>query len=161
MSGLRNLVLILLCVALAGCGLNQAREEATSSTELLVLEQEVHELVNEYRDSQKLPRLSYDDTIAHHARIHSQNMADGRVAFGHRGFDGRLKMIAGHLSYSAAAENVAYNNQAYSDCAAFAVDGWIESPGHRENIEGDYRLTGVGIALDSDGVYYFTQIFWQ
>ena len=88
-------------------------------------------------------------------------MADGQVVFGHDGFGKRVEMISGQLSYSAAAENVAYNNQAYSDCAEFAVDGWIESPGHLVNIEGEYRLTGVGVAVDSAGVYYFTQIFWR
>jgi uncharacterized protein YkwD len=39
------------------------------------------------------------------------------------------------------------------------VDGWLNSPGHRRNIEGDFRLTGIGIAKRSDGMVYFTQIF--
>jgi hypothetical protein len=26
------------------------------------------------------------------------------------------------------------------------VDGWLHSPGHRRNIEGDFRLTGIGLA---------------
>ena len=39
------------------------------------------------------------------------------------------------------------------------VDGWLHSPGHRRNIEGDFRLTGIGLAEGSNGMIYFTQIF--
>jgi uncharacterized protein YkwD len=28
-------------------------------------------------------------------------------------------------------------------------------------MEGDYRLTGIGVVRDSHGAYYFTQIFWE
>jgi uncharacterized protein YkwD len=40
-----------------------------------------------------------------------------------------------------------------------AVDGWLGSPHHRENIEGNFDRTGVGIARSGDGTYYYTQIF--
>jgi uncharacterized protein YkwD len=36
---------------------------------------------------------------------------------------------------------------------------WINSPGHRENIEGDYNLSGIGIYKNRNGVLYFTHIF--
>jgi uncharacterized protein YkwD len=39
------------------------------------------------------------------------------------------------------------------------VDGWLRSPGHRRNIEGDFRLTGIGVATARNGMVYFTQIF--
>jgi uncharacterized protein YkwD len=39
------------------------------------------------------------------------------------------------------------------------VDGWLKSPGHKRNIEGDFTLTGIGIASDKQGNIYFTQIF--
>ncbi|MEB3337507.1 MAG: hypothetical protein VKJ46_08605 [Leptolyngbyaceae bacterium] len=35
----------------------------------------------------------------------------------------------------------------------------MKSPGHLKNIKGQYNLTGIGIAKDSQGKYYFTQIF--
>jgi uncharacterized protein YkwD len=50
-------------------------------------------------------------------------------------------------------------NQGHRDPAAVAVQGWLESPGHRENIEGPYELTGVGVASNAKGEVYFTQIF--
>jgi len=39
------------------------------------------------------------------------------------------------------------------------VDGWLNSPGHKKNIEGNFTLTGIGYARDHKGNIYFTQIF--
>jgi uncharacterized protein YkwD len=39
------------------------------------------------------------------------------------------------------------------------VDGWLHSPGHRRNIEGDFKLTGIGLAFGHNGNIFFTQIF--
>jgi uncharacterized protein YkwD len=50
--------------------------------------------------------------MSEQARIHSQNMASGKVPFGHQGFQQRVTAVA--IPYSSAAENVAYN-QGYSE----------------------------------------------
>ena len=47
----------------------------------------------------------------------------------------------------------------YQDPVSTAVDGWIKSDGHRQNMEGNYNLTGIGVAMNPQGEYYFTQIF--
>ena len=39
------------------------------------------------------------------------------------------------------------------------VKMWLNSQGHRENIEGDYNMTGIGISKSADGTPYFTEIF--
>lgn len=96
--------------------------------------------------------------VADIARIHSQNMADGRVPFSHDGFDARFEQITAQIRLSNMAENVAFNN--FDDPVATAVRGWLQSPGHRANIEnGIYTQTGIGIAKNSVGEYFFTQIF--
>jgi uncharacterized protein YkwD len=56
------------------------------------------------------------------------------------------------------AENVAFD-QGHPDPPAAAVRGWLASCGHRENIEGPYELTGVGVVSNAKGEVYFTQIF--
>ncbi|WP_394278719.1 CAP domain-containing protein [Microbacterium sp.] len=53
-----------------------------------------------------------------------------------------------------AAENVAYG---YSPSAVTA--GWMDSPGHRANILGAYNRIGIGVACDSNGRAYYTQVF--
>lgn len=122
------------------------------------LEAEVLRQVNQYRASKKLPPLKMDATISQQARLHSQNMASGTVPFSHNGFDQRVKAIGKTIAWSGVAENVAYN-MGYADPVTQAVKGWIKSDGHRRNMEGNYNLTGIGIAQNAKGEFYFTQIF--
>jgi uncharacterized protein YkwD len=136
------------------------KQQSKSATlgSLHTLEQSVHEQVNQYRKSHNLPPLTLDAGISAQARAHSEAMANGRVPFSHNGFDQRVKTIARSISYRGAAENVAYN-QGYTNPGEQAVQGWIKSTGHRQNMEGQYDLTGIGIAKNAKGEYYFTQIF--
>lgn len=122
------------------------------------LEQSIHQQINQYRQSQKLPPLTLDPRISEQARAHSRNMASGKVTFSHQGFEQRVEAIRRSIFYLAAAENVAFN-YGYSNPAQQAVEGWIKSPGHLINIEGQYNLTGIGVDRNAKGEYYFTQIF--
>ncbi|MEG5000322.1 CAP domain-containing protein [Microcoleus sp. B4-D4] len=127
-----------------------------STSSLADLEKAVNQQINLYRASKKLPPLSVDARITQQARIHSQNMASAKVKFSHDGFEGRVKAIS--IPYQSVAENVAYN-MGYNDPVRNAVEGWIKSEGHRKNMEGQFNLTGIGIAKNAKGEYYFTQIF--
>ncbi len=122
------------------------------------LEQSVFQRVNEYRASQNLPPLQLDPRISQQCKLHSQSMAQGEVEFSHAGSKQRFQAIAQEIPYRMIAENVAYNS-GYVDPGIEAVKGWIESDGHRQNMEGDFNLTGIGIARNPKGEYYFTQIF--
>lgn len=143
-----------------GCGDSTAtdsRSDGSADNDLERIELSVHDQINQYRQLQGLPELEWNETIAAFCRLHSLDMAAGRVDFGHDGFQERIDDIGQSISFRGAAENVAYNN--YTDPAAIAVDGWLNSPGHLANIEGNYDLTGVGVAVSKTGLYYFTQIF--
>ena len=130
----------------------------SSSTPSGSLEQRTHEAINQHRISIGLSPLTWNETVADVARIHSQNMAEGRVAFGHDGFDGRFEQVDSRISLSRMAENVASNN--FDDPVATAVRGWLNSPGHRINIEnGLYTQTGIGVAKQGEDEYFFTQLF--
>ena len=153
--------LILLCIALVSCSTSRKITQGEAAPpELVLLEQRIHHLVNQYRISRNLPPLTTDRVIAGHARIHSHAMAKRKVPFGHDGFGRRLQEISRRFPYRTAAENVAYN-KGYPDCAQHAVQEWLKSPHHRSNIRGNYRLTGIGVAKNQEGGYYFTQIFWR
>ena len=117
-----------------------------------------HQKVNKYRGSLGLTPLKFNASIAKQAKIHSTKMAQQKVEFSHKGFQGRLKALEDTIDYRSAAENVAYN-MGYKNPAEKVVKGWIKSDGHRKNMEGDYNLTGIGVAVNPDGEYYFTQIF--
>lgn len=120
------------------------------------VERAVFQKINEYRISQGLPKLRLDENIIHQARIHSREMANGKIPFSHEGFKKRVDAISIH--FTSAAENVAFN-QGYSDPAEEAVVGWLNSPGHMKNIQGNYNLTGIGVAVNNKGEVYLTQIF--
>lgn len=129
---------------------------AQSTIDTTSVEASVFEQINKFRTSQGLPALTRNTAMDNQARIHSQNMANGKVPFGHDGFAQRIAAIA--ISYQAAAENVA-KNSGYSDPATQAVQAWLLSSGHLNNIRGNYNLTGVGVATNSKGEVYLTQIF--
>ncbi len=129
-----------------------------SSSPYKPLEQSIHQQINRYRQSRKLTPLTLDPRISEQARAHSQAMASGKVPFSHQGFEQRVQAIRRVIPYRTASENVAFN-YGYSNPGQQAVQGWIKSPGHRINIEGQYKLTGIGIAKNAKGEYYFTQIF--
>ncbi len=122
------------------------------------LEQDAFNRINAYRQSKGLSALTWNDEIAKIARQHSVEMANGTVAFGHAGFSDRAKVLQAIMPLHGLAENVAYND--YPDPAYTSVNGWIESDGHRANIENPvYALSGMGVSKSSDGAYYFTQLF--
>ncbi|PPS46072.1 serine protease [Chroococcidiopsis sp. TS-821] len=134
------------------------RKPIPAASSYTALEQSIHRQINEYRRSRNLPPLTLDSRISAQALAHSQVMASGKVSFSHDGFEQRVQVIRRTIPYRAAAENIACN-QGYSNPDVQAVQGWINSPGHRVNIEGQYDLTGIGISRNAKGEYYFTQIF--
>ncbi|NJL89355.1 MAG: CAP domain-containing protein [Coleofasciculaceae cyanobacterium SM2_1_6] len=123
-----------------------------------VLERLVHQQVNQFRRLRNLPALALDERISQQARLHSQRMANGSVPFSHQGFEQRGRSIELVITNQGISENVAYN-QGYADPIAEALQGWIASEGHRQNLEGQFDLTGIGVAQNSRGQFFFTQIF--
>jgi uncharacterized protein YkwD len=128
-----------------------------SASSLQAIEQAVFAQINQHRQSRGLSPLTLDERISQQARSHSQAMAQRR-RLNHDGFNARLNAIGRSIPFRSGAENVAYN-QGFSDPARRAITGWLNSQGHRENIEGAFNLTGIGVARSSRGEYYFTQIF--
>jgi uncharacterized protein YkwD len=151
------------CVPPEAAGRPQAPRTTTAaaarpSTTVAALEREAFELVNRYRKGHGLKPLSLDDRISQEARRHSAAMAKGRTPIGHQGFENRVRVLAKAMSFKRSAENVGFN-EGFADPAAVALQGWVASRTHRENLEGPYELTGVGVARSSDGGVYFTQMF--
>ena len=127
--------------------------------DLAGIEREVVTRVNRYRKSEGLPALKADARVAEIARGHSRAMAAGRTGFGHGGFKGRSQAVDSRVPYKRVAENVARNSRDPREVPARAVERWVDSWGHRRNIEGPYAVTGVGAAIAPDGSIYLTQLF--
>ena len=143
---------LLMMLTLTGTGPITAKAPERRATTV----DDIYKLVNKYRQSKGLKPLKLHETINKEAAKHSRNMANGSVAFGHDGFNSRFDRLAKAIpNATSMAENVQYT----SGNAAHVVDNWIHSPVHKKNMEGDYNLTGIGIATSSSGQVYYTQIF--
>jgi uncharacterized protein YkwD len=59
--------------------------------------------------------------------------------------------------FSSAAENVAFcTDQDMKPLAKTIVDGWINSPGHRKNLEGKFTHCTIGVMKNIQNRWYFT-----
>jgi len=133
-----------------------APPKPTTANVAPAIEDAILRLVNEHRQKKGLPALQSNYVIETEARRHTVSMATHSVPFGHNGFSYRSKVITSKIpGITATAENVAYGSRTAEEVVA----GWLKSPGHKKNIEGKYRLTGIGVARDAKSVLYFTQIF--
>ena len=120
-------------------------------------------LVNYERSQVGLPPLQWDDDLADAARSHSVDMYQ-RNYFGHGSqaytdanySDDRVR----HLGLGSAYINIAENCGKGQYTAARVVQGWMNSPGHRQNILASYWVfEGIGVGISPDGKIYITQDF--
>jgi uncharacterized protein YkwD len=120
------------------------------------MEKDILNYINQYRASIGLAALQIISAASEQATQHSIEMANRTSPFGHEGFDGRIDNIVKKIGFvHASAENVAYGKLTAKE----VVDLWLNSPGHKKNIEGNYGLTGIGLAKDAEGLLFYTQIF--
>ncbi|MYZ07519.1 CAP domain-containing protein [Streptomyces sp. SID2999] len=115
----------------------------------------VVELVNAERAKVGCSPVELNSTLSKAAQDHSADMA-AHNTMSHTGSDGSdpgSRITAAGYQWSAYGENVAYGYATPEQ----VMDGWMNSPGHRENILNcSYKEIGVGLAQPGD---YWTQDF--
>ncbi len=135
---------------------------SNSAFSTLDLERQAFNLLNSKRAAKSLPPLEWNDDVARIARMHSENMAKYKF-FSHTGIDGLMVNdradLCGLSRWKAIGENIAYN-RGYEKPVEFAVERWMQSTSHRENILNNrWKESAVGVAVANDGSFYFTQVF--
>ncbi len=142
--------------------LREIAEIRETTVSAAALEDRAFQLINEVRESKGLPHLVWNDDLAKLARFHSRHMATEKF-FSHR--DGEGLMVNdradkfGLEDWRAIGENIAFN-RGFDDPVKTAVENWMDSRGHRENLLGpDWSESAIGLAIAADGSYYFTQVF--
>ncbi|MGI6562876.1 MAG: SafA/ExsA family spore coat assembly protein [Clostridia bacterium] len=119
---------------------------------------EVIRLVNVERQKNGLKPLTSNWELSRVAQYKSQDMAN-KGYFSHQSptYGSPFDMMRNFgIRYSSAGENIAYG---YSTPAQ-VMNGWMNSPGHRANIlNASFTQIGVGIATNSKGTKYWTQMF--
>jgi uncharacterized protein YkwD len=129
---------------------------------LTAFEQELYGYINAERVSAGLPALPIDPALQALARHRSQDMAT-RGYFSHVTPEGKSVfdlMVEWGIPFGWAGENLARNNYPDAESARVAIKDLMASPAHRANIlHTQYTTIGVGLAISSSGMKYFTMIF--
>jgi uncharacterized protein YkwD len=178
----------LLAVLLAGTAQPQApaAQKPRPTVKAADLAQRIHAKINAERAKNGLSALAWDKALSAIAAGHSRDMAK-RKYLAHdspegQGFPDRYAR-AGYTcririgrTIHGGAENIALNHLydsvttvngvAYYDwnspekIAGKAVEGWMKSPGHRQNIlTPHWKREGIGVEIAPDYKVYITQNF--
>lgn len=122
------------------------------------MEYQVVKLVNVQRSQNGLPLLTHNWQLSRVARYKSQDFI-AKNYFDHTSptYGSPFTMMQNFgLSFSAAGENIAFGQRTPEE----VMNAWMNSPGHRANILSRvYSDIGVGLAKDSAGRCYWTQMF--
>lgn len=113
-------------------------------------------LVNQQRQRAGRKPLGMSKALENAAQKHSDDQARMR-SMTHTGSDGSSpgdRVSRAGYNWNGVAENVAYGYSDEEEC----MRQWMNSPGHRENILGDYTHFGSAVSK-SGGTPYYTQDF--
>jgi uncharacterized protein YkwD len=158
---LRSLVIGLILVLQTSCSSDDSSKEAEAKLPIVTvynysaLELETMTLINNYRVSVGLNALEKINHVSYKSEEHDNYMIANNVV-NHDDFVARSENIIKALGALKVSENIAYNYNS----AQGAFDAWMNSPGHKENIVGDFTHFGIAIKENPvNGRKYYTNIF--
>lgn len=163
MRNMRFVAIVALLVAMSSCSADSAEGSENATTSQTVVanynyndsEIESMKLINNYRVSIGLNALQGINHVSFKCEEHNKYMIENNVV-DHNDFTARSNNIMSVLGAKKVGENVAYN---YKTSEA-ALRAWLDSPGHKANIEGDYTHFGLSVSIDpKSGKKYYTNIF--
>lgn len=127
-----------------------------SSDKHSTIEAELFDLINNYRLSIGLNTLEFENVTYYYAGLHTDYMIE-KETLSHAKFAERAENISKRTGAEFVAENVASKYDSVEE----ALEAWLNSPGHRQNIEGDYTHSAISIKTNHNGDLYFTQLFFR
>jgi uncharacterized protein YkwD len=159
---LRALLLVSVICTMNSCSSDTSEATTDNTTVQKVVnytyntsEIETMDLINAYRVSVGLNPLEKINHMSYKSEEHDNYMITNNVV-NHNDFVARSENIIKVLGAKTVSENIAYN---YSTPQA-ALNAWLASPGHKENIEGNFTHFGISIRENPvTGKKYYTNIF--
>ncbi len=139
--------------------------DVQATSVMAAVQRAIVDQTNEFRKSNQLDAVQRDEHLMQAAKDFAEFMArTGK--YGHRanGMTPAQRAEAAGYDYCVVRENIAYRMNT-GDVTADSlievfVQGWIDSPPHRENMLADYIThTGVAVATTDDVTYYAVQMF--
>lgn len=139
-------------------GTDKTEKDNNIPSDISALENEVIRLVNTEREKAGINALIQNSELMKVARMKSQDFIDKNY-FSHTsptyGTVSNMLETFG-ITFTAVAENIANGQRNATE----VMNSWMNSPGHRDNIlSSTYNQIGVGVARDSNGKLFWTQIF--
>lgn len=132
--------------------------------------QQIHTLINKHRVQKKLSKLQWNDTLWLAARNHAvylllNNLTGHTQQAGKVGFTGtspeqRVTYLLGKTpDYNMGGENVySQTGFAFESITQNSFSAWLNSQGHKENIESNYNQHGIAV-LSYQGKQVAVDIF--
>ena len=158
---LRVLLLVAVVYTMNSCSSDSSEAPSSSTSTMKVMdysydssELEAMNLINTYRVSVGLNALQQINHISYKSEEHDNYMISNNVV-NHNDFVARSENLISVLGAKRVGENIAYNYNTPQS----VVNAWLNSPTHKENIEGDYTHFGISIRTNSNGKKYYTNIF--
>lgn len=118
---------------------------------------EIITLTNKERVVNGLNELQYDDELTNIAMERAIEGACNNY-FSHTRPNGE-DFVSLYEDYNVCFTICGENLGRYQLNASEVFNDWMNSPTHKENILYDFDYIGIGVAIDSDGNYYFVQEF--
>ncbi len=117
---------------------------------------EILVLINDYRTTQGLSNIEKDHQYASaYAVEHTKYMID-KEQINHDNFSERSGALINRGAIQVG-ENVAKGYTTAED----VVSAWINSPSHKDIIEGSFTHSGFGVLKNAEGHYFFTLLFYK
>ncbi|WP_339625707.1 CAP domain-containing protein [uncultured Maribacter sp.] len=143
-------------------GFEESTDDLTSKVTFVssdahnTIEAELFAMINNYRTSIGLNEMEFESTTYYYAGLHTDYMIENGTT-SHVKFGERAENISKRTGAVFVAENVAKDYDTTTD----AFEAWLDSPGHRKNLEGNFDYSAVSIKRNSNGDLYFTQVFFR
>jgi uncharacterized protein YkwD len=159
---LRALLLAAVICIMNSCSSDSSEIETADATVQKVvaysynsIELETMDLINAHRVSKGLNRLEKINHMSYKSEEHDNYMIANNVV-NHNDFAARSENIMKTLGAKSVSENIAYN----FNSPQAVLNAWLSSPGHKENIEGNFTHFGIAIKENPvNGRKYYTNIF--
>lgn len=147
-------------IGFTSCSTENLPDETVTSIDLenppdvKVIEVEVLELINQHRIEIGLTPLVDHTLVKAVAFTHTDYMIEENT-ISHDNFFQRKESLEENAEAVQVSENVAYG---FSSPQSL-VNAWLNSPSHRETIEGDFTDFDISAEQNENGKWYYTNIF--
>jgi uncharacterized protein YkwD len=150
---MKKILILILTLFILSCSKQDEPITPLHTYQFSTNELELLDRINHHRDSINLNTLQENQHISYICYEHNTYMIDTGI-INHDYFQSRVDNLQNTLDAERVGENIAYNYQNPSS----VLNAWLNSPGHKKNIEGDYTDFGLSITIGTNQRKYITLI---